>query len=178
LGKPVQITATFKLRDTYPQSVAADVTTHIFLPEGFETVDGNLESKGDLERGRTYTLSATVRALRVGIWLLAAEADSASRGIQGYDELYATVSETGATVSRRRPPGSAIPPTRTSAPGTNAPSAEGVSLPIQVNLVVADPPSLGKTTTVSATFSLLRGYPRESAENVIAEMAVCERRDS
>ncbi len=48
LGKRVEITATFKLRDTYPQSVAAAVTTRIYLPEGLETVDGNLESKGDL----------------------------------------------------------------------------------------------------------------------------------
>jgi hypothetical protein len=104
LGKPVQLTATFDLMIDYPK--ASDITTRIVLPEGFEKVDGDLEWQGDIIRGNTSTLNATVKAVKTGDWKIEARASSGkSDGMGGYAVLYVSVSETGATV-RSRPPGS------------------------------------------------------------------------
>lgn len=108
LGKPVQLTATFNLMIDYED--ALNTTTRIILPEGFEKVDGDLEWQGDIIRGNTYALSATVKAVKTGDWKIEARAYFSPREGSysgGYTVIYVSVSETGANV-RSRPPGSSI----------------------------------------------------------------------
>ena len=103
LDKPVQVTATFNLEIDYQD--AHNITTCIILPEGFEKVDGDLEWKGDIIRGNTYTLSARIKAIKTGTWKIEARASSGkSDGMGGYTALYVSVSETSAIISDR-PPG-------------------------------------------------------------------------
>ena len=104
LGKPVQLTATFDPAEIY-SDVAHDVTARIILPEGLEKVDGDLEWQGDIIRGTTSTLNATVKSVKTGDWKIVALASSGkSDGLSGSTAIYVSVSETGATV-RSRPSG-------------------------------------------------------------------------
>jgi hypothetical protein len=101
LGKPVQLTATFKLTQSR-KPVVQDVTTCITLPEGFEKVDGDLEWKGDFIPGNTYTLSARVKAVKTGAWKIEAQASS-GKSVGGYTDLWVEVTEAGATISDAPP---------------------------------------------------------------------------
>jgi hypothetical protein len=102
LDKTVQVTATFNLEIDYQD--AYNITTRIILSEGFERVDGDLEWKGDIIRGNTYTLNARIKAIKTGTWKIAAQAFSGrSDGMGGYRELWVTVTENSATISDTPP---------------------------------------------------------------------------
>ena len=64
LNKPVKLTETFTLRKNY--SVSQNITAHIYLPDGFEKVDGDLIWQGTLSGGETKTLTAIVKSTRLG----------------------------------------------------------------------------------------------------------------
>ena len=117
LNKTVQLTATFRLQE-WEEHDARDVTARIILSEGFEKIDGELEWKGDFIRGNTYTLVATVKAVKTGDWTIEARASySPGEGsyLGGYTALYVSVSEENTTVSET--PGRKTPiPVRTSPP--------------------------------------------------------------
>ncbi|MFH1087178.1 MAG: hypothetical protein V1737_01165 [Chloroflexota bacterium] len=105
LGKPVELTATFGIRDWYPQDKATNVTATIIFPDDIELVSGNPKWQGDVLRGKTYQMKVTMRAVKTGVWEVRASAFSPPYegfgGGTGY--LYISVTDTGATVSRRRP---------------------------------------------------------------------------
>jgi hypothetical protein len=117
LGKTVEVTASFRIEEWYKED-AHDVTAEIILPEGFERVDGDLTWEGDFMHGKTYTVTATVKAIMIGDWEITARAlfsPTASSVQGGSTVLYVTVTEDGATV-RDRPPKRVPSPKLTSPP--------------------------------------------------------------
>lgn len=106
LGKPVQLTFTFKLREGYKWD-APNTTASITLPDGFELVSGELEWHGDITLGAApVQMQVTVKAIRTGMWEIKAGAFfSLSKGdiLGGSAVLYAIISQEGATVSDRVP---------------------------------------------------------------------------
>ncbi len=115
LGKPVQFTATFNLSKDYVRDVP-DVDASIILSEGFERVDGSLEWKGDIVRGQTYPIKATIKSVKTGTWLISGEAWSESAGANGSKGWYVTVTEDSAKVSDRPPSGGKPVPVQTGPP--------------------------------------------------------------
>lgn len=69
LGKSVEVTLTFSIAQGY-RGDAKDVTARIMLPEHFEKVSGDLEWQGDMVKGQTYTIRATVKAVKVGYYVI------------------------------------------------------------------------------------------------------------
>jgi hypothetical protein len=97
LGKPVEVTYTFRSEDD-----ADNAFSWIRIPEGFELVEGNLEWKGILIRNQTYTMKATIRAVRLGNWKLEGMTTNimdASNSAAANKELYVSMSENGTEVS-------------------------------------------------------------------------------
>ncbi len=100
LGETVQLTATFRLRES-SKSAARNVTASILLPDGFEKVDGTLEWKGDMNPGAVQVLTARVRATRIGDYEFTARArfkPNETDLLGGTAVKYVTVTTTGATV--------------------------------------------------------------------------------
>ncbi len=81
---------------TYPERYY----TEIILPEGFELVEGNLSSESYTSPGETEEFSVEVRAIEEGNWQIGAWAGPAANRKFDRDNLYVSVSESGATVSR------------------------------------------------------------------------------
>jgi hypothetical protein len=81
---------------TYPE----EYYTEIILPEGFELVEGNLSSESYTSPGDTEEFSVEVRAVKEGNWEIGAWAGPATNREFDRDNLYVSVSESGATVSR------------------------------------------------------------------------------
>lgn len=105
LGKPVQVTNTFALQK-WSKWDAENTRARIELPEGFELVEGKLEWNGDVLRGKTYEITATIRAIKTGDWKIRGGAFySPSKGDHrgGTDNLYISVYEDHATVSDDMP---------------------------------------------------------------------------
>jgi len=180
LGKTVQLTATFNVRESYNRD-AYNVTARIILPEGFEKIGGDLEWQGDFIRGNTYTLNATVKAVKTGDWKIEARADfSPGEGsyLGGSTVLYVSVSETGATVRSRPPdigcrgPVPAIPIEPSQIPSPSS-GGSAPSLPIEAQLSFSEPPILGKTVQLTATFNVRESYNRD-AYNVTARIILPE----
>jgi len=96
LGKPVEVLATFTIREGYNKDTT-NSWARISLDEGFELVDGNLEWKGDLLHGSSVEIKATVRAIKTGERKISAKAKAPITS--GFTELYAYVSEDSAEVS-------------------------------------------------------------------------------
>ncbi len=97
LGETVEITYTFQSKDD-----ANNAFSWIRIPEGFELVEGNLEWKGILIRDQTYTMKATIRAVRLGNWKLEGMTTNimdASNSAAANKELYVSMSENGTEVS-------------------------------------------------------------------------------
>jgi hypothetical protein len=137
LGKPVQLLATFTIREEYKKDTT-DTVARISLDEGFELVDGNLEWKGDLLRGSSVEIKATVRAIKTGERKISAKGEAPFTS--GFTELYAYVSEDSATVSdiplrpeKTPSPEPAEPPEGTESPTPPVPPVErsGPEPPIQ-----------------------------------------------
>ncbi|MFH1087179.1 MAG: cohesin domain-containing protein [Chloroflexota bacterium] len=105
LGKPVELTAAFAIRESYT-SDAPNTTATIELSEGIQLVSGTLKWQGDVVRGKTYQMKVTVKAVKTGVSEVMARAigpvgEVGSSGGAGY--LYISVTDKGASVSRRRP---------------------------------------------------------------------------
>ena len=105
LDKLVILTESFTLRKDLHSSEPQNMTAHIYLPDGFEKVDGDLEWAGTLIRGETKTLSVTVKSTRLGLFTVWANAGWPVKNpshVGGIKELYINISENGATVSDTR----------------------------------------------------------------------------
>jgi hypothetical protein len=50
LNKPVKLSETFTLRKDFPSPAPQNISAHIYLPDGFVKVDGDLEWSGTLPR--------------------------------------------------------------------------------------------------------------------------------
>lgn len=94
LGETAELTVTFSA-----ELNASDISTSIELPEGLEYVSGDLSWNGDVFENEQVQFSAVVKAVKTGTWLVMA------RGF-GYDQLYLTISENSASVSKNPPPNS------------------------------------------------------------------------
>jgi hypothetical protein len=107
LNKPVKITETFTLRPDYYNQDVHKAFTQINLPTSFEKVDGDLTWNGNLVRGETHTLSATVKSTKTGSFQIStlASFDVSEPGAGGAKTLFVTVFENGATVSDQVPKG-------------------------------------------------------------------------
>jgi hypothetical protein len=105
LNKPVQLTAVLSLLQGYNHD-AHDVSAQIILPDGFEKIEGDLEWHGDIKYGTTKTLTATVKSVKTGNWEILCKAyfdPSPDQHLGDTVSLYVIVSQSGATVSDRRP---------------------------------------------------------------------------
>jgi hypothetical protein len=71
LNQVVEVTFT-----ATPLADAPNTTVEIVLPEGFELVSGDISWKGDLEEGETVKLSAMVKAVEIGDWVIRGVAES------------------------------------------------------------------------------------------------------
>ena len=115
LNKPVEILATFALREGYKKDTTNTVA-RISLDEGFELLDGSLEWKGDLLHGSPVEIKATVRAIKTGERIISAKGKAPITS--GYTELYAYVSEDSAEISdiplgpKIEPPAQDVPPVK------------------------------------------------------------------
>jgi hypothetical protein len=105
LGKPVELTATFRINEGYNRD-AHDVTARIVLPDGLEKVSGDLEWKGDVLQDNVYSISVVVKTVRAGVWEVTAQAiynPSVGSYPGGSKTIYVSVSESSATVSEFYP---------------------------------------------------------------------------
>jgi hypothetical protein len=104
LNKVVQLTAVFSIFKGYIYDLH-DVTAKLVLPEGIEKLDGQLEWKGDIAYGSTRTLTAKVRSINTGEYVIEARADcmpSKSEYYVGNAKLYISITDKGAVVSDRQ----------------------------------------------------------------------------
>jgi hypothetical protein len=78
------------------------VTARINLSEGFELIGGNTEWKGDFIGGHSYTLQASIKAIKTGTWVVEALAVGPTPGDGiGAVAVYVAISETDASISDR-----------------------------------------------------------------------------
>jgi hypothetical protein len=139
LNKVVQVTAVFSLHKDF-KSDLHDVTAEIFLPEGIEKVDGELEWKVDIPHGTTHTLTAKVRSIKTGEYIVEARADCVPSKIENYvgdAKLYVSVTENGAVVSDRQSfithsTGRYVQPTGSRTPFTRPPLSENSNTDDQI----------------------------------------------
>lgn len=127
LGKPVEVTATFSIREQLNRDLP-NSAIEIILPDGFEFVSGDLKQIVDIMRGTDIRLKATIKSVKTGKWEISARALS-TRGQGGGAVLYTTISEDSATVSDKVPTPDYIPyegpiPRPTIKP-TNTPTPSG-----------------------------------------------------
>jgi hypothetical protein len=130
LGKPVNITFTFNLYKGYKWDWK-NTSAQIILPEGFELIESDLESReeiiedywlflhneyskytvlewhGDVLRDNVYTIQAIIKAVKTGDWEIIGRTEYSHPDshdiVGGADCLYITVTEEGATVSENQP---------------------------------------------------------------------------
>ena len=102
LGKPVEVLATFAISEGYKKD-ATNTVAQIVLDNGFDLIDGELKWKGDLLRGSSVEIKATIKAIKIGERLVKAGAlaysDDGKAYTGGGTELYAYVSKDSAEVS-------------------------------------------------------------------------------
>jgi hypothetical protein len=132
LNKLVQVTAVFSLLKDFKYDLH-DVTAEIILPEGIEKVEGELVWQGDIAYGTTHSLTAKVRSIKTGEYIVEARSDcrpSENQYYVGNAKLYISVTEDGTVVSDRKPfnthsTGSYVQPTGSRrTPFTRPPSSE------------------------------------------------------
>ncbi len=88
LDKAVQVTFTIAMQEGYGLD-ASNTTARIILPGGFELVDGALEWQGDIIRGTSVEIKATIRAVEIGEYRIEARA-----GFSPYEGAYSVESDT------------------------------------------------------------------------------------
>lgn len=129
LNKPVNLTATFTLLPDYHAPI--DATAQIILPEGLEKISGDLEQTMELSPGQSYKLDTKVRSIKTGIWRIGVSAASAKYdGVGGGSELWVTVSEHDAIVSKSAPSGPSQSPYQTNPPPRYPTSSQTPATPI------------------------------------------------
>jgi hypothetical protein len=134
LNKIVQVTAVFSIFKDFKYDLH-DVTAKVILPEGIEKVDGELEWKGDIAYGTTHSLTAKVRSIQTGEYVVEARAYCVPSKIENYVGdaiLYISVTENGAVVSDRQPivthsTGRYVKPTGSRTPHISPPSSKDSS---------------------------------------------------
>jgi hypothetical protein len=106
LNKPVKITAIFSIPSNYYNAEAQNVSAQILIPDGFEKLDGDINWKGNIPRGKSQTLKATVKSIKIGNWQVIAKAEfdpSKAEHYIGDAILYVSVSEKEASISDHVP---------------------------------------------------------------------------
>jgi len=104
LGRSETVFAYFYLETGSPDK--HDITVRMILPDGLEKISGDLEWKGDIIGGESYTFSAEVVARKPGTFEIVARADSSKRdGMIGYTNLVISVPDKIFTL-----PGNLSPP--------------------------------------------------------------------
>lgn len=99
LGKPVGVAAAFGLTRAHIKDTESDVTAGIFLPEGFELVEGTLQWQGEIVRGRLYSITAIVKPVKAGNWRVEAAAlYSTGKGLLdgGSTTIFVSIDDNGA----------------------------------------------------------------------------------
>ena len=107
LGKPVEVTFTFGMQEDYPHD-GKNATARLIIPEAFELVSGTLEWRGDILQHKTYTLQATIKAVKTGNWRIrgvATYSSSPNYTPHNGDTLYISVFEDSAEISDGPLPG-------------------------------------------------------------------------
>ncbi len=132
------MTATFAIREGLKRD-APNTVAQILPDDGFELLDGNLEWKGDLLRGSSVEIKATIKAIKIGERSIKAGALAYTIDGKTYTgggtRLYAYVSEDSATVSDMAPgPDETPSPVPTERP-TEAPSKP----PVEEGDIVPEP---------------------------------------
>jgi hypothetical protein len=158
LNKPVQLSAKFVSNSAEFTQIVHDVTYRIILPEGFEIVNGDIESISDFDPNSSYSMKVTVKAVKTGNWDIEARADYNFTGghLGGNGHLYVSILENGATISSMPPHEHFTPgPQQTVTPGTftppvspsssNLPGPNDSELPVKVGISFAEPPALKKS---------------------------------
>ena len=77
-----------------------NVSIEIKIPDGFQIIEGDIARQCDFVKGQTYTLSATVKAIRTGTWIIAGVAqyrNGASIEGSGKD-VYVIITDEGASI--------------------------------------------------------------------------------
>ena len=130
LNKSVNLTATYMLFADFKNSI--NIRAYVILPEGLEKVSGDLEFSDEFIPGKTYTINAVIKSVQTGTWKIIARADAQDPvGYQrGYKELYAIVTESGATISDRPPSGPSRSPVQTNPPSGYPNSSQSPATPI------------------------------------------------
>jgi hypothetical protein len=122
LGKPVEVTFTFGMEESY-QDDAKDATATIRLPaEGFEVISSNLKQReevitdyaynqipdtryivlewqGDIIQHQTHTLQATVKAISGGYYTIEGRVTAPHVTFGGADNIYVSTYEDSAEIS-------------------------------------------------------------------------------
>ena len=96
LNTPVNLVCTVEERD-----FASDIIIEFLLPEGFELVDGTLKWEGHADPYQTATHTITIKAVKLGKWVVSAWAGPSYRPHYDSKSLYVTITETSAEVSTR-----------------------------------------------------------------------------
>ena len=116
IGKLVEVTATFTNRVSLSEGVLRDVEASISLPNGIQLLDGDLSWKGDLLKDQPQTIQVTVKTIQLGTYKIHASAHNEINNARGFDWLYVTVTENGATISKTSPTCVTNTPYKTSSP--------------------------------------------------------------
>jgi hypothetical protein len=104
LNKPVKITASFNIRPGIFKEGLQDVKGQFQLSEGFQLVDGSPEWYGYLPNNQTLTMEATIKAVKIGTYIIGAHVATQSGGsVWGDSFLYVTITEKNVVVSREKP---------------------------------------------------------------------------
>jgi hypothetical protein len=130
LGKIVKVDATFTLTKDFRKN-ALGITAQIILPEGLEKIDGDLERTLEMVPGQTYKLDGRIRSIKTGVWMIAAAASSPGyEGPSGGEDLWVSVSESDARVSKDPPSDGTHTPYQTNPPPGYPNSSQAPATPI------------------------------------------------
>ncbi len=103
-GIPSLNTVTKLMFTVTPLTDAPNTTVRILLPDEFVLVAGDLFWNGDLTKNETILLNTSVKAVKMGDYVIKASAISNGHWTFGkFDSLYISVFETTATVSDKAP---------------------------------------------------------------------------
>lgn len=144
LGKPVELTLTFTVWER-PAPDAPDTTARIILPEGFELVSGDLEWDGLVSRGETYKVTATIRSIKTGDWVIGGSirySESKGGNLVGTEcNMSVSVFEDAVIVKGR-----------------------GIREDIRTDIFLSNPPELGKPVTLTFAFAIKEEYKQDAPD--------------
>ncbi len=101
LNKPVDLNCTITQWDFDTEAfLESDIVIEVELPEGFELVDGTLTWQGHVDPNQTVTHTITIKAVKPGKWTISVWAGPSQNPRFDVENLYVTVTETSAEVSK------------------------------------------------------------------------------